>query len=354
METLKVFLITVVVFGVLIFVHELGHFIAARIFGVRINEFAIGMGPKIFSYKGKKSGTLYSLRLLPIGGYNSMEGEDGETGGEEISEDSFCCKPVWQRMIIIVAGAFMNILLGFIIMSVIVLNTKQYASNVIDVFVKTEGMTEYPTEYGELKSGDRIIKINGDRVHIADEVSYAIFNEGATPVNVTVIRDGKKMVIENVQFPTSETEGVVYGVRNFYFKVEPKNFVNTVKHTFYGSINSMVQIFDSLKGIASGKYGIEGVSGPIGVGEALGEAAKISYSALLTFVVLLAMNLGIFNLLPIPALDGGRLVFLIVEAIRRKPLPKDVEATVNGIGMILLLGLVAVVAFKDVFMIFGR
>ena len=350
METVKVFIITVIVFGILIFVHELGHFIAARIFGVKVNEFAIGMGPKLFSYKGKKSGTLYSLRLLPIGGYNSIEGEDGDSD----SEGSFCTKPVWQRMIIIVSGALMNILLGFIIMTVIVLTTKNYASNVIDVFVKSDGMTEYPTEYGGLKSGDKILKINGDRVHIADEVSYAIFNEGGSPVNVTVIRDGKKQIIENVQFPTAESGGVVYGMRNFYFKVESKNFVNTVKHTFYGSINSMVQIFDSLKGMLSGKYGFKDVSGPIGVGEAIGQATKIGITPLLTLTVLLAMNLGIFNLLPIPALDGGRLVFLIIEAIRRKPLPKDVEATVNGVGMLVLLGIIVIVAFKDVFMIFVR
>ena len=350
METAKVFLITVIVFGALIFVHELGHFIAARIFGVRVNEFAIGMGPKLFSYRGKKSGTLYSLRLLPIGGYNSMEGENEESD----SDGAFCSKPVWQRMIIVVSGALMNILLGFIIMTVIVVATKNYASNVIDVFVKSEGMTEYPTEYGGLRSGDKVIKINGDRVHIADEVSYAIFNEGGGPVNVTVIRDGKKQIIENVQFPTAESGGVVYGMRNFYFKVEPKNFVNTIKHTFYGSINSMVQIFDSLKGLLSGRYGINEVSGPIGVGEAIGQATKIGITPLLTLTVLLAMNLGIFNLLPIPALDGGRLVFLLIEAIRRKPLSRDLEATVNGIGMLLLLGLVAVVAFKDVFMIFRR
>lgn len=349
METFKVFLITVIVFGVLIFVHELGHFLAARIFGVRVNEFAIGMGPKLFSRRSKKSGTLYTLRVLPIGGYNSMEGEDGESSGE----GAFCSKPVWQRMIIIVSGALMNILLGFIIMSVIVLTTKKYASNIIDVFVKSEGMTEYPTEYAGLKSGDKIIKINGDRVHIADEVSYAIFNEGGSPVNVTVIRDGKKTVIENVKFPTAESGGVVYGVRNFYFKVEPKTLGSTLKHTFYGSVNSMVQIFDSLKGIISGRYGFKDVSGPIGVGEAIGQAAKVGPSTLLTLTVLLAMNLGIFNLLPIPALDGGRLVFLIIEAIRRKPLPKDVEATVNGVGMIILLGIVVIVAFKDVFMIFS-
>lgn len=348
METVKIFFITVIVFGVLIFVHEFGHFIAARIFGVRVNEFAIGMGPKIFSHRSKKSGTLYSLRVLPIGGYNSMEGEDGDSDGD----GAFCTKPVWQRMIIIAAGAFMNILLGFIIMSVIVLSTKNYASSVIDVFVKEEGMTEYPKEYGGLMSGDRIVKINGDRVHVADEISYAIFNEGANPVNVTVIRDGKKTVIENVQFPTGESQGTVYGMRNFYFKIENKNFANTVKHTFYGSINSITQIVDSLKGMMTGRYGFKDVSGPIGVGEALGEAAKLGASTLLTLTVLLAMNLGVFNLLPVPALDGGRLVFLIIEAIRRKPLPKEVEATVNGVGMTVLLGIVAVVAFKDIFMIF--
>ena len=349
METVKVFLITVIVFGVLIFVHEFGHFIAARIFGVKVNEFAIGMGPKLFSHRSKKSGTLYTLRLLPIGGYNSMEGENEESE----SEGAFCSKPVWQRMIIIVAGAFMNILLGFIIMLVIVLSTEKYASNVIDVFVKTEGMTEYPTEYGGLMSGDKIIKINGDRVHVADEVSYAIFNEGGEPVNVTVVRNGKKQVIENVRFPTAESGGIVYGMRNFYFRVEPKNFGNTVKHTFYGSVNSIVQIVDSLKGIVSGRYGIKEVSGPIGVGEALGEAAGMGVQTLLSLTVLLAMNLGVFNLLPVPALDGGRFVFLIIEGIRRKPVPKNVEAAVNGIGMIVLLTLVVVVAFKDVFMIFN-
>lgn len=348
METVKIFFITVIVFGVLIFVHELGHFIFARIFGVRVNEFAIGMGPKLFSHRSKKSGTLYSVRVLPIGGYNSMEGEDGEAEGE----GAFCSKPVWQRMIIIAAGAFMNILLGFLIMLIIVLSTKQYVSSVIDVFVKEEGMTENPTEYCGLMSGDKILKINKTRVHVADEISYAIFNEGGQPVSVTVLRNGERLVIENVPFPTGETEGIVYGMRNFYFKTEPKNLVNTVKHTFYGSINSITQIVDSLKGMITGRYGFKDVSGPIGVGEALGEAAKLGMSTLLTLTVLLAMNLGVFNLLPIPALDGGRLVFLIVEAIRGKPLPKDVEATVNGVGMMVLLGVVAVVAFKDIFMIF--
>ncbi len=347
MEIIKVFLITVIVFGVLIFVHEFGHFLAARIFGVRVNEFAIGMGPKLFSYKSKKSGTLYTIRALPIGGYNSMEGEI-----EESDEDgAFCSKPVWQRMIIILAGAFMNILLGFIIMLIIVLTTKNYLSNTVNVF-RADGAEGYISDYQGLKSGDKIIKVNGNRTHIADEVTYAIFKDGVEPVNVTVIRDGEKIVIEGVQFPTASIQGQVYGVRNFSLNVERKNFTNTMKHTFYGSINSIVQVFDAIKGIIVGKYGFNDVSGPIGVGEALGEAAAIGNSTLLMLVVLLAMNIGVFNLLPIPALDGGRFVFLLIEAIFRKPIPKKIEENINAVGMLLLFGLVIIVAFKDIFKVF--
>jgi regulator of sigma E protease len=245
----------------------------------------------------------------------------------------------------------MNILLGFAVMMIIVITSKHYASTEIDVFVKPEGAETYPTEYGELRSGDKILKINGNKVHIADEVSYRIFSEGAEPVSFTILRDGKKTVIENVQFPKGESNGISYGMRNFYFKTEPKNIGNTFKHTFYGSINSMVQIFDSLKGMLVGKYGIEEVSGPIGVGEALGDAAKMGMKSLLTLTVLLAMNLGIFNLLPIPALDGGRLVFLIIEAIRGKPVPREIEANIHAVGMMLLFGLIFVVGFKDIFMV---
>ena len=344
MGTLKIALITVLVFGVLIFVHEFGHFFAARIFKVKVNEFAVGMGPKIFSFKGKKSGTQYSLRVLPIGGYNSIEGEDGESE----DENAFCKKPVWQRMIIIVAGAFMNLLLGIVIMSVVVIRTEQYASTVIHSFV-TEEEGVYTEEYQGLKAGDEVIKVNGKRVRIGDELVYRIFADGYEPVDLTVIRNGEKIVLEDIKFPTAEEQGIVYGVRNFYVYAEQKNFVNSVKQAFFGSINSLAQVIDSLLGLAGGKYGLESVSGPIGVGEVIGEAAEIGIDALLTMTVLLTMNLGIFNLLPFPALDGGRLVFLAIEAIRRKPLPEKVEATVNAIGMILLLGLVFVVAIKDVF-----
>lgn len=346
MGFIKVFLLTVLVFGVLIFVHELGHFIAARAFKVKVNEFAIGMGPAIFSRKSKRSGTLYSLRLLPIGGYNSMEGEN------EASDDdgAFCSKPAWQRMIIVVSGGLMNLLLGIILMFIIVLCMKSYPSTHVHSFYDYETQT-YVDEYCGLQKDDEIIKINGKRVHIGDELSYMIFAYGAEPVDVTVIRDGQVKVIEDVQFPVGEASGIKYGVRNMRYYAEKKNFVNTVKQAFYGSTNSMVQIIDSLKGMLTGKYGFSEISGPIGVGDALGEAASMGTESFLMLTVLLAMNLGIFNLLPFPALDGGRLVFLIIEAIRRKPISRNVEAGIHSVGMLLLLGLVFVVAFKDVFMV---
>ncbi len=351
MNPFWIFLLTVLIFGVLIFVHELGHFIAARIFGVKVNEFAIGMGPKIFSKKGNKSGTVYSLRLLPIGGYNAIEGEDEDSS----EEGSFSSKPVWQRMIIIVAGGFMNLLLGIILMFILVLATKQYGSTQIDCFrTDTEGVyaDSYVSPSGStLESGDIIYSINGKRVYIWDQLSYRIFSDGAEPIDVTVIRKGEKITLDDIQFPVGEINGIKYGAINFYVEPEEKTFVSTVKQVFYGSINSMAQIIDSLKGIIVGKYGFDDLSGPIGVGGAVGEAAGVGITSVLNLVVLLAMNLGIFNLIPFPALDGGRLVFLIIEAIRRKPVPKNVEATVNGVGMMLLFGLVIVVAFKDVFML---
>ncbi len=344
MEIFWIFILTVLIFGVLIAVHELGHFLAARLFKVKVNEFAIGMGPKLFAHKSKKSGTLYTIRLFPIGGYNSIEGEDGD------SQDAgaFCSKPVWQRMIIILAGGIMNLLTGIIIMAVLVLGSKQYVSNQIDVFFMKDENGNYVTEYEGLRSGDIILKINNDRVHIAEEVSYSIFNQGYVPVDVTVERDGVVMVIEDVSFPVENESGIYYGVRNFYFNTEPKNFINTVKHTFYGSFNSVVQVFDSIKGLVMGKYSVDQLSGPIGVGGAIGEAAKMGADTVLNFVVLLSMNLGIFNLLPLPALDGGRFVFLVIEAIRRKPVPSAIEASIHSVGMILLLALAVFVAFKDI------
>lgn len=353
-------LLTVLIFGVLILVHELGHFIACRIFGVKVNEFAIGMGPRIFSVESKKSKTVYSLRAFPIGGFNSIE--DGINNDEEQdenaqplppSEDSFAAKPVWQRMIIIASGSFLNLVLGFIIMTVVVFATNKYASTTIyDVYDVSGEQPVKVESYQGLMSGDKVIEVCGRNIYTGEQLAYNIFNFGGGKVDMTVIRNGKEIVLKDVQFPTETKQGVTYGVRNFRVYTEEKNFVNTVKQSFWGGVNYIVQVFDSLVGMITGKYGIQHVSGPIGVGEAIGKAAKVGVLPLLSITVLLAMNLGVFNLLPIPGLDGGKFVFLLAEAIARRPIPRKFEEYATMIGMALLFGLVFVVMFKDIFTIF--
>lgn len=359
MGAIGVFLLTVLVFGVMILVHELGHFIACRIFGVKVNEFAIGMGPKLFSRQSKKSGTVYSLRALPIGGFNNIEDGMEESVDENgktvmvpkavIPEDAYPSKPVWQRMIIIVAGAFMNLLLGFIIMTVVVIGTEKYGSTKIAYFVDDSGAAL--TEYQGLMSGDEVVKVGKRRVHTGDEFVYAIFADGAKPIDFRVIRDGKEITVKDVAFPTQEQEGITFGVINFKIYTEEKKFVNTVKQSFFGATNAITQVFDSLIGMVTGKYGLQHMSGPIGVGEVIGEAASVGLNSLLSITVVLTMNLGIFNLLPIPGLDGGKLIFLIIEAIIRRPIPRKVEEITTVVGISLLMSLVVIVAFKDVFML---
>ncbi len=357
MNALGVFLITVVVFGIMILVHELGHFIACRIFGVKVNEFAVGMGPTLISKRSSKSGTLYSIRALPIGGFNSIEDgteekidENGNTvvvPKDTISSDAFPSKPLWQRIIIIVAGAFMNLVLGFVIMTVVVIGTEKYGSTKIAYFVDDDGNSV--NEYKGLNSGDEVLKVGNRRVHTGDELVYAIFADGAKALDFKVVRNGETITVKDVTFPTKENEGITYGVINFKIYTEEKNFVNTVKQSFYGAINAITQVIDSLVGIITGKYGLKHISGPIGVGEVIGQAASVGVISLLSITVVLTMNLGIFNLLPIPGLDGGKLVFLLIEGIIRRPIPKKIEEMATVIGISLLMVTVVIVAFKDVF-----
>lgn len=365
MESVLSILIAILVFGVLIFVHELGHFLAARVFGVKVNEFAIGMGPKLISHKSEKSGTVYSLRLLPIGGFNSIEGENGDS----TDEAAFCVKPVWQRMIIIVAGALFNLIFAVIVMSIVVIATDKLGSTVIAKLPEAEtsesaqesadGSEEDKIVYvGEPSNtaekfmvGDRIVKINGKRVHVVDELVYTIAFEGVKPATVTVVRNGETVVLENVSFPKYESGGIVFGTVDFFVKKEDKNIFTVIKHSWFNCVSTMETIWESIFGLLSGKYGMEHVSGPVGVTEALGSAAQGGILVVMNMAVMISMNLGVFNLLPLPALDGGRFIFLVVEAIRRKPLKAEVEGMIHTIGILVLMALMVVITFKDVFTI---
>ena len=335
--------LALLIFGFLIFIHEFGHYTCARIFNVTIHEFAIGMGPTIFSRKSKKNGIKYSLRALPIGGFVSMEGED------ESSEDenAFNKKPLWQRIIITCAGAFMNIVVGILVMSILVASQDTLPSNVIGAFVEDENGHNYAYSAG-LRLGDEITHVEGTRVHIANETIYEIMRKGVEPIDITVIRDGESITLEDCVFPTIVESGTRFGNMDFKVLPEAKTPLSVLKHAFFRSTSTIKMIWESLYDLIRGRYGVESISGPVGVTKALGEAAEEGIDDLIYLAVVISMNLGVMNLLPLPALDGGRLLFQLIELIRRKPVKPEIEGYIHFAGLVVLMILMVVIAVKDI------
>ncbi len=453
-------LLAILVFGILIFIHELGHFIVARLCGVTVLEFAIGMGPKIFSIKSKKSGTAYSLRCIPIGGFVSMLGEDGmeavqgssegnaekEENNEQISQDTdsanseeltenvekdphaYCNQSVWKRILISIAGPAMNVILGFLLMLVVVISSGHAALGTTEIagfYVSYVGTEEYQglkpndvlysvgseeqedrilsfeqfvgliekdedgivdlyvqrkdeelqtsdivcvpnvvldaegardpnhfkmaqSESAGLRVYDQVLKVNSTSVHTHNELFYEIMHQGDRPMIFTVLRDGEKHEIE-ITVRQVEEQGTVVGEMDFIIFREASFDVPTVlKHTWFRSCSTVKMVFDSLKGLITGRYGLASVSGPVGITKTISNAAKMGIVNLLYLVTVISINLGVMNLLPIPALDGGHLLLYVIELIRRKPIKRELEGLINLIGLILMLGLMVIIAIKDI------
>ena len=334
-------LLAIFIFGFMIFIHELGHFMFAKIFKVTIKEFSIGMGPKIFSKTGKDN-VAYSLRLLPFGGYVAMVGEDEDSD----DPNAFNKKSAWKRFIIILAGAVMNLLVGIIIMTILTATTPRFGTTVVGQF------NENSTSIEQLQLNDRIIKVGNTRVNTASELSYEIMRKGYKPVDLTVIREGNKITLKDVEFPTVSSQGVVFGAMDFRVYGEDRTFGTVVKNSFYSCKSTIKMIYDSLFDLITGRYGIEQVSGPVGITGAITDAAKTDAYSLFYLIVVISMNLGIFNLLPIPALDGGSLLLLLVEMIIRKPIPSKIEYAIKAIGFALIMGLAVIIMLKDVIFLF--
>lgn len=337
-------LLALVVFGFLIFVHEGGHYVFARLFKVSIKEFSIGMGPKIFTKESKKTGIKYSLSCLPIGGYLAMVGEDEE------SEDpnAFLNKPVWQRILVTIGGPLFNIISGFLIMVLLVtFSSGLLATNVVSQF--EEDSMSYKSG---LMVGDEIVEIGTTPVHIGNELVYEVVHQGTKPVDITVLRNGEKVVIKDVEFGTATESGVTYGMLDFKIYGQNKTFFGVIKHSFYRSVSTVKMIWESLIDLFTGKYGIEAISGPVGVTKAIGEAASYGFETLVYVTVVISINLGMMNLFPFPALDGGRFIVLLIELIFRKKLNSKVEATINYVGLIILLVFMAFITCKDIIQLF--
>ncbi len=333
-------------FSLLILIHEGGHFFFARRFGVPVKEFSIGMGPKIISRKSRKYDTVYAIRLFPIGGFVSMVGEDEDSE----DENAFGHKPVWQRMIITAAGSATNILVGLLAAFILLLSADQtLISTKVAKFM--DGATS--AESG-LQINDTILRVNGERVHIGHELVYDITHKGFEPVDLLVERDGAKLLLEDVIFPTTTEDGLIFGQYDFIpYGYAEKTLPRLVEHAFWRSVMSVELVWDSIVDLVSGRYGLEQISGPVGATQQIGQAAESGSLDLIYLVSLISVNLGIMNMLPLPALDGGRFVFLLLEAIRRKPLKPELEAYIHFAGIVILLGFMLFISFKDVMKLFG-
>lgn len=344
MSTVLTVIIALLVFGFLIFIHEFGHYSFARLFKVKINEFSIGMGPKLVWYDSKKSGTRYALSMLPIGGYVAMAGEDDESS----DPNAFDKKPAWQRFIITAAGAAVNIVAGFILMAILV-SMINIGNTTVAEFVSLEDSGyDISSQDSGLAVGDKIVAVDGKSVKILDELSYEIMRRGNKPIDLTVIRDGEKIILKDVVFPGMSEQGQSFGTMDFrVYRVE-KSFGTLISHSWRKSCLTVRMCWESIYDLITGRYTFAAVSGPIGISSAIGDAAKQGIASLLNIAALISINLGFMNLLPIPALDGGRLLTLLIEMISGKKLPKKVEGMVNTVGLMALLLLSFVIMIKDV------
>ena len=246
-------------------------------------------------------------------------------------------------MLIMAAGAVMNLLLGLILTVILVCMTPQLPSTTVSDF--REGATSF--NYG-LQVGDVITHVNGVRVHSGNELSYEIMYNGYRPVDLTVKRNGETKVLENVSFPTEEAEGVVFGVFDFYVLPEAKTVLTVIKQSFTRAVSMVRMVFDSLFDLLTGRFGLDAMSGPVGVTQGMVTAAKIGPTSFIYLVAVITINLGVFNLLPFPALDGGRLFFLLIEVVTRRPVNKNVEGYIHFAGIMLLFLLMAVILCKDI------
>lgn len=333
-------------FGFLIFIHEFGHFLCARAFGVGIKEFSIGMGPRLGGWTSKKGNIQYSVRALPIGGYVSMLGEDEESDNPA----AFGNKKVWQRMLIVLAGPIMNLLIGLVAMSIMVTSGGKLYSTEIK-YPERDGYVAMSQANG-LADGDVILKVGKVRVHTRYEVNYEIMRQGSEPIDVTVRRNGEKIKVEKVLFPTTEVSGVLFGQVDFYAGTDSFHVGNVLKHTFYRSMSTVKMVIDSFVDLIRGKYGLDAMSGPVGMTQTIGESVAGGLQSFLYIFVVITINLGVFNLFPIPALDGGRFLFLLVEAIIRRPLNAKLEGYVQAVGLVCMLALAALVTFNDIIRLF--
>ena len=345
-------LIAILLFGVLIAVHEFGHFATAKLTGVKVNEFSIGMGPQLL--QKQKGETLYSLRLLPIGGYCAMEGEDEETGDPR----AFTCQPAWKKLLILAAGSVMNFLFGLVVTLLLMGQVVSFVTPVVAGF-----MDGFPLE-GEqgLMAGDEIVKINGERVYLFDDVTL-LLSRADGPVDLVIRRGGETITLEDLPLSLAEYEyqgetGRRYGL---VFERRDATLGDRLRLGWNQTLYFLRLTRLGLSDLLHGRAGIGEMSGVIGIVDTISSVGAQAQNVVaglqnvLFFAAFVAVNLAVMNLLPIPALDGGRIFFVVVNSVftllTHKKIDPKYEGYVHTVGFVLLLALMAVVAVGDVWRI---
>ena len=347
-----VIVFAILLFSLLIFVHELGHYVAAKLSGVQVNEFAIFMGPAIV--KWKRGETQYSIRCIPIGGYCAMEGEDEDTENPR----SFQKAAWWKRLIILVAGSFMNFVAGILLVAIVVAPMNKVPVPVIGR--ANEGCTI--VREGGLQVGDRFLEVDGEAIYVSSDVRMLLALKESTTHDLVVERNGQKLVFNDYEMQQHQfDDGVSYGI---HFRQEEGTFLNKLAYTWNRCIDDVRTVRLSLQMLLTGRAGIQDMTGPVGIVQTMSDVAGQSTNlpqtllTLLNFGAFIAINLAVMNLLPIPAVDGGRvfglLITTVIEKITRKKVNPKYEGYIHAAGLILLLGLMAVIMFKDIFFIIKR
>lgn len=349
-------LVAILIFGILIAVHELGHFVAAKLCGVRVNEFSIGMGPTL--WHREKGETQYSFRLLPIGGFCAMEGEEGDTGDDR----SLGRQGFWKKVVIFAAGSATNFLTGFLIILVL------YSSAAAFLVPQIAGVApEFSGANGAtLQQGDIISSINGERIYVYSDVELLLGLNRGKPLDLVVQRGGETVELQGLPWQEySGNDGKPYKGYGLYIDrnaTEEATIGAKLRYSWLNTIDFVRVVRLSLQMLVSGEAGMKDVSGPVGIVTTLTQVGEESDSArdavdnILFFAAMLAVNLAVMNLLPIPALDGGRIFFLVVDAVSmalfHKKVPEKYQTAVNSAGFVLLMGFMLLVTFQDVFKLF--
>lgn len=334
-------ILAILAFGMLVIVHEFGHFITAKRGGVQVNEFWIGMGPTLL--KKQHNGTLYCLKLLPFGGACVMEGEDSESDNDH----AFGKASLPRRMLIVAAGALMNFLVGFLIVLAVIQPNGPNGGYIVSTIDSVDPASTAAAA-GGLQAGDEILEVDGYNILLRSDFEMALSRGMDTTYEVVVRRDGEKVTLPAVVLEATIESEDGRKMIGLTFAEQPDSIGMHVNMAVRTSLNYARLVWVSLGMLVSGQVGVDQLSGPVGVASVMATTASYSISAFLQLVAFISINLGVMNLLPLPALDGGRLVFLIIEGIRRKPVPAKYEGYIHAAGLMLLLALMVYVTGQDI------